>query len=186
MAYLSIEELNRMGFKSLGSNVKISDKASIYNCSEIEIGDNSRVDDFCILSGRIKIGNFCHITPMCLIAGGKPGIFINDFSTLAYGVKVFSQSDDYSGDSMTNSLIPSKYKNEFYSEVNIEKHVIIGTNSVIFPGVTLSEGTSIGAMSLVLKSTEAWGIYIGTPAKFLKKRSQKLLTLTEEFMRETK
>lgn len=184
MAYLSTEALEKLGFKYLGKNVKISDKAAIYDTFEIEIGDNSRVDDFCILSGKIKIGKYCHITPMCLIAGGKPGISIGDFSTLAYGVKVFSQSDDYSGDSMVNSLIPAKYKNEFFSKVNIESHVIIGTNSVIFPGVTLAEGTSIGAMSLVLKETDPWSIYVGIPAKLLKRRSKKLLLLVKEFMRE--
>ena len=95
-----------------------------------------------------------HITPMCLIAGGKPGVYFADFCCLAYGVKVFSQSDDYTGGSLTNSCIPRKYKKEIFESVNIEKHVIIGANSVIFPGVNISEGCSIGAMSLLIKSTE--------------------------------
>jgi acetyltransferase-like isoleucine patch superfamily enzyme len=38
------------------------------------------------------------------------------------------------------------------------------------PGVILEEGTSVGAMSLVLKSTEPWSIYVGSPAKRLKER----------------
>ena len=49
MAYLSIQELKSMGFKSLGKSVKVSDKASIYNPEKIELGDFSRVDDFCII-----------------------------------------------------------------------------------------------------------------------------------------
>ena len=186
MAYLSQKQLESLGFKSLGINVKISDKASIYNHHQIEIGDNSRIDDFCILSGKIEIGSYCHITPMCLIAGGEPGISIADYSTLAYGVKVFSQSDDYSGESMVNSLIPKKYKNEYFSQVYIGKHVIVGAGAVIFPGVCLEEGCSIGSMSLVLKSTKAWGIYAGIPAKRIKERSKKLLTLVDDFISEVK
>ena len=54
MAYLTEEQLQSMGFKFLGDEVKISDKASIYNCDQIEIGDYSRIDDFCLLSGKIK------------------------------------------------------------------------------------------------------------------------------------
>ena len=108
MAYLSIQELKSMGFKSLGKSVKVSDKASIYNPEKIELGDFSRVDDFCIISGNVTLGKYVHITPMCLVAGGEPGIFLNDFCTLAYGVKIFAQSDDYSGMTMVNSLIPKK------------------------------------------------------------------------------
>ena len=56
MAYLSREHLENIGFKSLGKNVKVSDKASIYNPELIDIGDNSRIDDFCVLSGKVVIG----------------------------------------------------------------------------------------------------------------------------------
>lgn len=63
MAYLTRTELENLGFKHLGQNVKISDRAAIYNPESISIGDNSRIDDFCIISGTIVIGNFCHITP---------------------------------------------------------------------------------------------------------------------------
>lgn len=184
MAYLSIEQLQKLNFKSFGKGVKVSDKASIYDAEEIELGDYSRIDDFCIISGRVKIGSYCHITPMCLIAGGIPGVEISDFCTFAYGVKVFSQSDDYSGESMVNSLIPKMYKREIFSKVVIERQVVIGAGSTIFPGVTVAEGCAIGAMSLVIKPTEPWGIYAGTPARRLKNRSRKLLELEKEFLSE--
>lgn len=184
MAYLTPSELNNMGFKSLGKNVKISDKASIYNANEIEIGDNSRIDDFCIISGNIKIGSYCHITPMCLLAGGEKGIDLNDFCTLAYGVKIFSQSDDYSGETMVNSLIFKKFKNEKKEKVTLERQVIVGAGSMIMPGVTVAEGCSIGAMTLVNKSTKPWGIYLGIPAKKVKNRKQNLLELEKQFLEE--
>jgi len=182
MAYYTQEQLINLGFKLIGRNVKISDKASIYNCNQIEIEDNSRIDDFCVVSGKIKIGRNVHITPMCLVAGGEKGITFEDFTTIAYGVQVFTQSDDYTGKTMTNSTIPKEYKNEFMKEVVIEKYTIVGAGSIIMPGVTLREGTSIGAMSLVLKSTEPWGIYVGNPAKRLKDRKKDLLELEKQYL----
>lgn len=184
MAYLPREQLEAMGFKRLGRNVKISDKASIYNADQIEIGDESRIDDFCIVSGNVRIGRFTHITPMCLVAGGIPGIEFQDFCTLAYGVKIFSQSDDYSGETLTNSLIPRKFKNEKFERVSVARHVIIGTNAVVFPGVSIAEGCSIGAMALVARSTDPWGVYVGAPAKRVKDRKKDLLELEQKFLAE--
>ncbi|ROU00579.1 acyltransferase [Marinobacter sp. R17] len=186
MAYYTDEQLRQMNFKRLGRNVKISDKASLYDTAEMEIGDFSRIDDYCIVSGRIIIGAYCHVTPMCLLAGGAPGITLSDYSTLAYGVKIFAQSDDYSGATMVNSLIPKKFKNEYMAPVFLGRHVIVGTNAVVFPGVTIEEGCSIGAMTLVNKTTDAWGIYVGSPARRIRERKQDLLALEAQFRDEVR
>ncbi|MDY0274473.1 MAG: acyltransferase [Desulfomicrobium sp.] len=182
MAYYTEDQLKALGFKYLGKNIKISDKASIYDCDQIEIGDNSRIDDFCVISGRVVIGRFCHVTPMCLIAGGRLGVFFDDFVTLSYGVKIFSQSDDYTGATLTNSLIPKKFKNEFFSKVVLNKHVIVGANSLILPGVEIGEGCAIGAATTILKDTKPWGVYIGCPAKRIKDRKKDLLLLEKQFL----
>lgn len=182
MPYYSDAQLKTMGFKRLGKNVKISDKASIYDTNRIEIGDNSRIDDFCVLSGTISIGDYCHLTPMCLVAGGEPGVTLSDFCTLAYGAKIFAQSDDYSGSTMVNSLIPREYKSEIFESVEVGRQVVIGAGSTIFPGVTVAEGCAIGAMSLVNKSTQPWGIYVGSPARRVKERKKDLLELERKFM----
>jgi len=183
MAYYTKEELKQLGFKYLGKNVKISDKASIYNFDQISIDDNSRIDDFCVISGKIKIGKNVHITPMCLVAGGEKGIIFEDFTTIAYGVQVFTQSDDYSGETMTNSTIPKKYKNEYKKKVILKKYSIVGAGSIIMPGITLAKGTSVGAMSLVLKDTNPWSIYVGNPSKKIKKRSKNLLELEKLYLK---
>lgn len=182
MAYLTPFELDNMGFKSLGKNVKISDKASIYNANEIEIGDNSRIDDFCVISGKVTIGKNVHIAPMCLVAGGEKGIHLSDFSGLAYQVQVFTQSDDYSGRSLTNPTIPANFKQEYKKAIFLGKHVIVGAGSIIFPGVHIADGCSIGALTLVTKSTEEWGIYVGNPAKRIKERKKDLLKLEKEYL----
>lgn len=184
MAYFTAEQLKALNFKKLGKGIKISDKASIYNAELIELGDYCRIDDFCVISGKVTIGSYCHVTPMCLIAGGLPGVEISDFCTFAYGVKIFSQSDDYSGNSMVNSLIPKKYKEETFSKVIIERQVIIGAGSTIFPGVLVAEGCAIGSMSLVTKATAPWGVYKGIPAKRVRSRSKRILELEKEFLSE--
>ena len=184
MAYLSCEQLDNMGFKFLGENVKVSDQASIYNPELISIGDNSRIDDFCVISGKVEIGKYVHITPMCLVAGGEPGVYLSDFWRLAYGVKIFSQSDDYSGETMVNSLVDTHFKSETLSKVTLLKHVVLGANSVVLPGVTIAEGCSAGAMTLFNKSTEEWGVYVGSPAKRIKERKKDLLKLEVHFLKE--
>ena len=182
MAFLKQEILASMGFKSIGKNVLISDRAAIYNADEIEIGDNSRIDDFCVISGRVKIGRNVHFAVFCNVAGGSEGITFEDFAGLAYGCHVFSQSDDYTGGTLTNPTVPAIYKRETRKAVFIGRHCIVGTGSLIFPGVTLGEGCSVGAMSMVTKSTEEWSVYFGVPAKKIKRRKKDLLKLEQSYI----
>jgi acetyltransferase-like isoleucine patch superfamily enzyme len=184
MSYLSAEELRQFNFNSLGDNVKVSRDCRIYDSEKINIGSNVRIDDFCIISGNVTIGSFTHVTPMCLLAGGSPGIVLEDYVTLAYGVKIFAQSDDYSGETMTNSLIPKKFKKETFSPVVVRTLSILGTNSVVMPGVEIGEGVAVGASSLVIDSLQAWGIYVGSPARLLKPRSRNMLGLVNKHKEE--
>ncbi len=184
MPYHSEPELASMGFLSLGKNVKVSSKCSLYNPELMSLGDDTRIDDFCVVSGRLTLGRNIHITPMCLVAGGEKGLSIGDYSTLAYGVQIFTQSDDYSGETMTNSTIPAAYKNEKKVAMSVGKHVIIGAGATIMPGADLAEGTAIGAKALVLRPTEPWSVYAGVPAQKLRARSRALLELECRFRME--
>jgi acetyltransferase-like isoleucine patch superfamily enzyme len=184
VAFISDEDLLKIQFKSIGKNVRISDKSSIYNPELIEIGDNSRIDDFCVISGKVTIGTHVHIAVFCNVAGGSEGIVLHDFSGLAYGCQVFTQSDDYSGQTLTNPTVPAKYKSEIKKSIDIGRHCIVGAGSIVFPGVHLAEGTAVGAASVVRKSTEAWSIYLGNPAKKIRSRSKKLLELELQFRQE--
>jgi len=78
--------------------------------------------------------------------------------------------------------VPEKYRDTVnFSIIKIEKFVGVGTNVVIMPGVTLAEGCVIGANSLVTKDTEPWTIYMGSPAKPIKKRRKdKMLLYAKE------
>lgn len=186
MAFYSDEEIKNIGFKQLGVNVKISTKASFYRPHEMEIGDNSRVDDFCLLSGKVIIGRNVHIAAFSNISAGECSIKFEDFSGLAYGCHVFTGSDDYSGKTLTNPTVPVEYKGLKEAGVVLGRHVIIGTNSIVFPGVIVAEGCSVGALSMVTKSTKPWGVYFGIPAKRIKERSNELLAFEKLYLESEK
>ena len=177
------DELAKLGLGKLGVNLKISRKASFHGAGNIEIGDNVRIDDFCVLSGKIVLGSHIHIGCHGILLGGTEGIYVNDFSTTSFRVTVFARSDDFSGETLTNPQVFNEFRhNTTEKAVYIGKHVVVGTGSTVFPGVVLGEGVAVGAHSLVLKSTEPWGIYAGSPAKRLKERSDKLLEQEKEFL----
>ncbi len=185
-SFYSYEELNGLGFKSIGQNVLISRKASIYGAENIRIGNNVRIDDFCILSGNITIGNYIHVAAYSALYAGSAGIVLNDFCNISSRVCIYAVSDDYSGETMTNPMVDDKYKNVTEQQVIIGKHAIIGTGSTVLPGACVSEGTAVGAMSLIKETTKPWGMYAGVPARLMKERKKGALALERRFLDESK
>lgn len=184
MAFLSQIDLEKKGFANIGKNVSISDKATLYNCPKISIGNNVRIDDFCVLSAGengIYIGNYIHIAVFTSLIG-KGKITLSDFCNLSSRVSIYSSTDDFSGNTMTNPLVPEEYKKVSHGDVFLGKHVIVGSGSVILPNVVLEDGVAVGALSMVKEDCKYFGIYMGNPAKKIKERKQDLLELENFFM----
>lgn len=183
MTWLTGKQIEEMGFPSVGKNVMLSDKASYYNCQNIRLGDSVRIDDFCVLSaGRdgIEIGSHIHIAVYCSLIG-RAKIRLDDFCNLSSRVSIYSSTDDFSGAAMTNPTVPAEFTNVQYADVKIGRHVIIGSGSVVLPGVTLEEGVAVGALSLVKGDCSAFGIYSGVPAKKVGERRRDLLEFERNF-----
>lgn len=180
--FYSEKELKEIGFKFYGKEVLISRKASIYGAENICIGNNVRIDDFCILSGNIKIIDYVHIAASVLLFGGEAGIVINDYVGISSRSAVYAESDDYTGIAMANPTIPDKYRNVYGGTVIFEKHTLIGSGCTVLPGVTIKEGTSVGSMSLINRSLESWGIYAGIPCRWIKERSKQILNFEKKFI----
>lgn len=180
---LSCDAVLQMGFASVGKSVQVSDRASFYGLSRIILGDHVRIDDYCVLAagiGGIQIGRYVHIgVGSMLVGAGK--ITLSDFSGLSSRISIYSSSDDYSGATMTNPTVPSVYTGVTHADVLLGKHVIVGSGSVILPGVTLEEGVAIGALSLVNKNCTAFGIYSGNPVRRISERKRDLLELEKRF-----
>lgn len=184
MAILGHDAVEKMGFASVGVNVKISDRASFYGMARIAIASNVRIDDFCVLSAGtagIIIGEHVHLAVYsCLMGAGK--ITLSDFCNISSRVSIYSSNDDYSGATLTNPTVPSEYTNVTHADVLLGKHVIVGSGSVILPGVTLEDGVAVGALSLVNKNCAAFGIYSGNPARRISERKRDLLELEKQFL----
>lgn len=177
-SFYSKQELEKIGFKSLGENVLISKKASIYSPEKIKIGNNVRIDDFCILSGNIEIGNYVHISAFVALYG-KEGIIINDFCGCSTRCTIYSASDDFSGEYMISPMVPNELTNVIGGKVILEKYVQLGANTVVMPNITIKEGTAVGALSFVNKELEEWGIYIGIPCRRIKERNKNIIQLSK-------
>jgi acetyltransferase-like isoleucine patch superfamily enzyme len=184
MAMLTREAIADLGFASVGLNVQISDRASFYGAARIAIGNNVRVDDFCVMSagvGGIRIGQHVHVAVYSsFIGAGK--ITLSDFCNISSRVSIYSSNDDYSGARMSNPTLPSEYTGATHADVFLGKHVIVGSGSVILPGVTLEEGVAVGALSLVNRNCSAFGIYAGNPVRRIRERLRGLLELEQRFV----
>jgi Acetyltransferase (isoleucine patch superfamily) len=176
------EELKTLGLREYGDDIFISRKCSIYSPEKIILGSHVRIDDFCILSGDIIIHDYVHISAYTCLFAGHSQIEVGSFCALSSRCALYAESDDYSGDSMTNPLVPEQYRHVQLDKINIGKHVIIGTGSTILPGVSVGEGASVGAMSLINHNIEPWTINVGIPCRKVKERSRKLLEYEQRLM----
>ena len=181
-SFYTEQELQELGLKHCGKNVLLSRKVSIYGAGRISIGDNTRIDDFCILTGNITIGSNVHIAAFCGLFAGNAGIVLGDFTGVSSRSVIYAESDDYSGLALTNPTFPMEFRKISGGTVILEKHALLGTGCTILPGVTIGEGTSVGSMSLVTKSLDPWSIYVGIPCKRMKDRNKNLLEFEKKYM----
>ena len=108
-SFYTPEELAQIGLKSYGENVRISRYAQIYSPEKISIGDNVRIDDFCILSGRITIGSHIHIAAYCAMYGADYGIVMEDYTGLSARATIYAAMDEFSGEYLIGPIHDDKY-----------------------------------------------------------------------------
>ena len=189
----------KIRLKKCGKNLKVSIGVEIVNPSKVQVGDNVWLDDYSLIiagnykltgnkkeifvpndnfkldQGDVKIGNYIHIAPYCILNGFGAGIHIKDDTTLAAGVKVYSASNTYKDKSSENKkTISMSPKSKNYSVVYYKKPVVIGercflalNSSVIC--AELSNDVLVKANSVVLKDVASHSVMIGTPAIVEKK-----------------
>ena len=92
-SFYTNDELLDLGFQCVGSHVLISRKASLYGTKGMQIGDNVRIDDFCILSGEITLGSNIHIGAYSALYGSM-GIELENNTGISPRSTLFSAMDD--------------------------------------------------------------------------------------------
>ena len=156
--------------------------AKVVGSNNLSLGEKSQVDDFCFINAgkKTEIGRNVHIASFSTIVGGGECV-IGDFAGLSAGCRVITTSDDFSGPYLTNPTVHPDFTNVKASKVEIGRHAIIGTNSVIFPGVTIGEGCAVGAGAVIRKNLKAWTVYavIDGKLKELKKRDSEAVLKAE-------
>jgi acetyltransferase-like isoleucine patch superfamily enzyme len=145
----------------------------VHDGTNLSIGDYTQIDDFVFVYAgqRCTIGRFVHLASFTSVIGG--GTFsIDDFSGFSAGCRVITGSDDFSGPWLHTPGVPPEFRNVRISHVTIEKSVVVGTNAVIFPSVTIGEGAAIGAGSMVRRDVAPWGVYAGDPLRKVGERDR--------------
>lgn len=144
------------------AGVKSFEFTKVVGLENIDFGRNVIIDDFTLIyaTAPMKIGNYVHIASFTSITGGAE-LFIGDFVAVSQGCRILTGTDDFVDWGFGNSTIGEKYRNVKRKSVEIGKFCIIGANSVVLPGVTIGEGATVGAGSVVTKDLEPWTVYIG-------------------------
>lgn len=169
-SYYTEDELQQLGLARVGRNVRLDRSVRLFGVGSISIGDNVRIDCYCVLSAGqagIEIGDFVHIGVGVRMFGTGGQIVMGNFSGLSADVSVYTSSDDYLGGYLTNPTVPERFRNLKCGNVMIRKHAIVGAKAVILPGVELAEGSAVGALTLVRKNVLPYSIVSGNPAKVI-------------------
>lgn len=168
-------QLNQYEYSLLncvGEDVFISGNVEIRRPDLVSVGNHVAIDTGFYLTTSAKIEDYIHIAPYVTVIGGARGALImQNFSGISAGCRIICGSDDYLGTGLTGPAIPEKYHAQIkFAPVVLEKFALLGTSAVVMPGVTIGEGSVVGACSLVTKDTQPWSVYVGTPARRVKDR----------------
>lgn len=163
-------------FKKIGEDVRINNSSQITRPELVELGNHISIDMCVYMSVSAKIGDYIHIAPHVSIIGGADSLLVmENFSAIATGSKIICASDDFK-EGFLCPFIPLEYRKVINKPIIFKRFTASGANSVVMPGVTLAEGSVLGANSLLTHDTEPWTIYVGSPARPLKiKRDSELI-----------
>lgn len=136
----------------LGKNVKISPFTNIYGC---ELKDNVFIGPFVEVQKNVTIGENSRVQSHSFICEG-----------VDIGKNVFI---GHNVNTINDNLPKVNNENWVLEKIIIKDNVSIGTGSIIMGNVTIGENSIIGANSLVTTDIPYNEVWVGSPAKFLRK-----------------
>lgn len=150
---------NKTNLKT-GKNVIIRKFTNLYGCS---IGDDTRIGTFVEIQKNVSIGKKCKIQSHSFIC---EGVEIKDEVFIGHGV-VFCNDRHPRATNESGELLSEK--DWVLEKTIVEKKASIGSNATILCGIKIGENSIVGAGSVVTKDIPANEIWVGNPAKYLKK-----------------
>jgi len=156
----------RLSFGALGSVVTLHPHCVFIDPERIYVGSHVIVSEFTWIHAGVAthIGSFVHLSNHASIAGGGACI-LEDFSGLSAGARVVTGTELVHGEGLTNPTVPRAFRAVRRSFVHLQRHVLLGTNAVVHPGVTVGEGAVIGSGAVVTRDVAPWTINAGRPAR---------------------
>ncbi len=143
----------------------------VHSMSDIQsenIGDGTKIWQFCVVLPNAVIGDNCNICSHCFI---ENKVRIGNNVTIKNGVYLYDgmviEDDVFIGPnaSFTNDKHPrSKIYPEQFAQTLIKKGASIGAGAVLLPGITVGEFAIVGAGSVVTKDVPAHALVHGNPA----------------------
>lgn len=165
-SFFSPKKISHKGISFLGiwdedtSFTKTSQILPFAKLKHVQLGKFSRIGYNCNVS-HTNIGNFTAIGRNCNIGLGQHPTNLLSTRNLFY---------------KKEKIRPQWAMPIHYNEcktINIGNDVWIGLNSIIMDGVSIGDGSVIGAGSIVTKNVPSYAIVAGTPAKIIKYRFNK-------------
>jgi dTDP-4-amino-4,6-dideoxy-D-glucose acyltransferase len=159
----------------VGYDVFISRNVEIKRPGIVSVGNLIAIDSGFYITTGAEFGDYLHIAPYVCVIGGKDALLkMGNFTNISVGGRIICGSNRFSGEGLiTAPNIPDEFRDLLKREpVIFENFANVGANVTILPGVTLDEGSVIGACSLVTKNTEPWTVYTGTPARPVRGRKK--------------
>ena len=158
-----------------GNDFFINDNTCITRPHLAKIGNHVSIDFGFYCTTGLKLGDYIHISQHVSVIGGeKTSLNMEDFTFISTGARMICGSDLFMGDGLIGPMIPDEYKDtQILKPINLERFSGVCANSVVMSGVTMAEGSVLGANSFLKISTEPWTIYGGSPAKPIKNRCKK-------------
>jgi len=114
---------------------------------------------------KLSIGKNVSINHNCFLSCDG-GLEIGDNVSIAHGTSILTTQHSYD-----DPVIPIKEQTVKFLPVKIGDNVWIGAKVTILAGISIADGTIVGAGAVVTKSiTEPDTIVAGVPARLIKKR----------------
>jgi acetyltransferase-like isoleucine patch superfamily enzyme len=169
-----------MLFHRSGSHITVHELARIVAAENVTLGSHIIIDDFVFIGSheRLILGNHVHVASHASITGGGR-VLVSDFCGISSGARLISGTDDFTGGALTGPTIPAGFRAVHRGTIILEPHVVIGSNAVVLPDITVGEGSTVGAGSVVTRSLEPWGVYAGSPARRINARPKETLLANE-------